>query len=147
MAASTDAKGGKRFVLDCSVALSWCFPDEKSKEGDAVLRALNDGTAVVPSLWFLEISNALLAGERRGRLSAEVCDQALKLLSRLPIEADDRSGFALSTDMLALARKHRLSAYDSAYLELAQRLSLPLATFDAELRKAADKTGVAVMQK
>src|SRR4051794_35882567 len=102
--------------------MAWCFPDEKTKESDALLQALRDGRGVVPSLWFLEVTNALLAGERRGRVSAEVSSRAITLLSRLPIEADERSGLPLSADLLALARTHHLSAYDATYLELAHRL-------------------------
>jgi predicted nucleic acid-binding protein len=142
MAGGSERAGGRRFVLDCSVALAWCFPDEKTKEGDALLRALKRGAGVVPALWFLEVANALLSGERRGRLPAAVSAEALGLLRRLPIEADDRSGFPLAANLLALARAYRLSAYDAAYLEVAQRLSLPLATFDEDLQAAAKALGV-----
>jgi predicted nucleic acid-binding protein len=136
MAAGSDAKGKVRFVLDCSVALAWCFPDEKTKESQRILRSLKKGTAVVPSLWFLEVSNALLVAERRGRITAEVTAQALKVLGKLPIEVDDHSGFPLSAELLAIAREYGLSAYDAAYLELARRLSLPLVTLDKRLQGA-----------
>lgn len=147
MAAGSDTRGQKLFVLDCSVALAWCFPDEKTAESQRVLQSLKKGAAVVPSLWFLEVSNALLVAERRGRITAEAAGQALKLLSNLPIEVDERSGFPLSADLLTLAREHDLTAYDAAYLELARRLSLPLATLDRKLQTAARNAGVALHMK
>lgn len=143
MAAASDAKHG-RFVLDGSVALSWCFPDERSKASEALLSMLSEQGAVVPSLWFLEITNALLVGERRKRLTHEEAIEALGLLSKLPLDIDDRSGFSLASDLLMLARKHKLSAYDAAYLELAQRRRLPLATLDRTLARAAKAAGIAV---
>jgi predicted nucleic acid-binding protein len=145
MAAGSDIGGGARFVLDCSVALAWCFPDEKTDQSRALLRSLKEGSAVVPSLWFLEVSNAILVGERRGRLSRAMGAQALRLLGRLPIELDDRPGFPLAHDLLALAREHRLSSYDAAYLEVALRLSLPLASLDRHLQAAAKKAGVRLL--
>jgi predicted nucleic acid-binding protein len=143
MAADSDHRSPARFVLDCSVALSWCFPDEKTHESDQVLQSLKRGTAIVPSLWFLEVSNALLVGQRRRRVTADVARQALTLLGQLPIETDDRSGFSLSSELLTIASQHTLSTYDAAYLELALRLSLPLATLDRQLKTAAEAAGVA----
>jgi predicted nucleic acid-binding protein len=142
MAADSRTPDGPQFVLDCSAALAWCFPDEADAAGEKLLRALDRGTAVVPGLWFLEVANALAAAERRGRVSRAEADEALRLLSRLPIRADDRSGFTLAADLLALARSRRLSAYDAAYLELAARARLPLATLDRKLRAAATAAGV-----
>lgn len=131
-----------QFVLDCSVALSWCFPDERAKASERLLSALAKGVAAVPPLWFLEVSNALLVGESRKRLSSAETAEAMTLLSRLPLEVDDRSGFPLAQDLLSLARRHALSAYDATYLELAQRLKLPLATLDRSLQKAAKSLGI-----
>lgn len=145
MAGASDTTGSRiRFVLDCSVALSWCFPDERGKAGDHLLSRLSNGGAVVPPLWFLEVSNALLMGERRRRLSPEETAEAFDLLSQLPLEIDSRSGFPLAVDLLSLARKHKLSAYDAAYLELARRLHLPLATLDRSLQKAAKSLDIAL---
>lgn len=142
MAGGSDRDSKGRFVLDCSVALAWCFPDEKTKESQRLLQSLKKGAAVVPPLWFLEVSNALLVAERRGRIVAEVAAQALKLLGKLPIKVDDQSGFPLSAELLAIAREYGLSAYDAAYLELARRLSLPLVTLDKRLQGAVKDTGL-----
>jgi predicted nucleic acid-binding protein len=98
----------------------------------------------VPGLWVLEVTNALAVGERRGRLSAGEAAGALRLLARMPIQIDDRAGLPLAADLLALARSHGLSAYDAAYLELALRLSCPLATLDRQLQAAAAAAGVAL---
>jgi predicted nucleic acid-binding protein len=144
MAVGSKSIGQKRVVLDCSVALSWCFPDEKSTSGQKLLQALADKTVIVPSLWFLEVSNAMIVGERRGRLSRGEVAEALQLLSRLPLEVDDRAGFPLATDLLTISRAHGLSAYDAAYLELALRRSAKLATLDRRLQIAAKAVGVTV---
>jgi len=144
MAAASDLRNSRRFVLDGSVAISWCFPDEGKKPAQGFLTGLAQGIAVVPALWWLEVSNALVTGERRKRLLQTETAAALRLLGRLPIEIDDRSGFPLAADTLFLARKWSLTAYDAAYLELALRLSLPLCTLDHDLQKAAKAAGVSL---
>ena len=133
-----------RFVLDASMALSWCFPDERSKASVSLLVSLTDGAAAVPPLWFLEVSNALLVGERRKRLSGEETTEAMALLSQLPLHIDDRAGFPLATSLLSIARRYNLSAYDAAYVELSQHLGLPLATLDRRLKKTARSMGIAL---
>jgi predicted nucleic acid-binding protein len=142
MAGGSDIAARPRFVLDGSVALSWCFPDESTETGRRALESLAEAVVAVPGLWFLEVANALAVGERRGRLSADETTGALRLLARLPIQIDDRTGFPLAADLLALARSHGLSAYDAAYLELARRLSCPLATLDRRLQAAAVAAGI-----
>lgn len=132
----------RRFVLDGSVALSWCFPDEKDRSAQSLLKELRGVVAAVPGLWLLEVANALVSGERRGRLTQAETSEALRLLSRLPFQVDDRSGLLFTADLLALARQHSLTAYDAAYLELALRLDLPLATLDRRLQAAAKAAGV-----
>jgi predicted nucleic acid-binding protein len=145
MAGGSDAgSGGARFVLDASVALTWCFPEERNTAAQKVLSALTENAAVVPTLWFLETSNALLVGERRRRLTGAESAEALRLLARLPLEVDDRTGFPFASDVLALARRCSLSVYDAAYLELAARTALPLATSDRRLRQAAKVLRVAL---
>jgi predicted nucleic acid-binding protein len=144
MADAPDATGSVRFVLDCSVALSWCFPDEAGGGDDPLLASLADGEAVVPPLWFLELSNALRVARRRGRVSEPEVAEAMRLLGALPIRMDERSGFPLATDLLNLSARWNLSAYDAAYLELANRLSLPLATHDRRLQEAAGRAGIAL---
>lgn len=135
-------KPAQPIVLDASVALTWCFPDEHSAFAYRVLDYLDQSPALVPSLWPLEISNALLVGERRHRLSASDLAQYVELLNGLPIEFDPHTPTRSLTSILALARSLNLSSYDAAYLELAMREGLILATLDARLRAAAKSSGV-----
>jgi predicted nucleic acid-binding protein len=131
------------FVVDASVTLAWCFEDEATPGTEAILDLLADDSAVVPGLWELEVSNVLLLGEWRGRLTEAQSARFVALLGQLPILVD-----AASADMgavLAAGRRHGLTAYDAAYLVLAEREGLPLATFDARLRAAAQAAGVAVI--
>lgn len=128
------------FVLDASTALSWCFEDEATPATDAVLDQLAEDRAVVPTLWELEITNVLLVGERRGRLTEAQTAHFVALLSALPINVD-LAGPDMTT-VLAVGRQHGLSAYDAAYLVLAERDGLPLATLDDRLQRAAQAAGV-----
>lgn len=133
-----------KFVLDASVALAWCFEDEGGEYPERLLEALRTGEAVAASLWTLEVSNGLLAAERRGRIEPQEVTRAARLLMALPIVVDPvERGRALTTTF-RLARARDLSVYDAAYLEVAVRLGLPLATLDAGLRTAAEAEGVEV---
>jgi predicted nucleic acid-binding protein len=132
-----------RFVLDCSVTLAWFFEDETNAYAEAVEDSLLSAVAVVPALWPLEVGNALLVGERRGRTTEAKVSAFLTLLKSLPIEQDDETALRSWHESLTLARAHRLSVYDSAYLELALRRGLPLATFDQKLKAAAAIVGIA----
>ena len=133
------------FVLDASVALAWCFADEASPVTDALLDRLADEDAVAPELWPLEVANALAMAERRGRLSVAGLSRSVKLLQQLAVEIDDEAHEGAFQDLLNLARSERLTVYDAAYLELALRLHIPLASKDAELRKAAARLGLALL--
>lgn len=127
------------FVLDASVTASWCFPDEQSGIADAAMQRLLDEDAVVPSLWPLEIRNILLVNERRGRIDTIDADAFLLDVARLPIRVrHDTDGRAL----FALARKHRLTAYDAAYLDIAVRSTAAVATLDQSLARAARAEGL-----
>jgi predicted nucleic acid-binding protein len=130
------------FVLDGSVALAWCFADESDAYADEVARKFPDIEAVVPAIWHLEVANALLMGERRNRSDQADTAQWTAYLSSLPITVDEQTGARVFTDILSLARTHKLSAYDAAYLELAVRRGLPIATLDTRLRVAATAAGV-----
>jgi len=131
------------FVLDASVTVAWLFQDETASSTDALLDELNqDGRAVVAMHWALEVSNTLLMAERRRRSSAAESAHFLGILGAIPIETDQETASNAGTTTLALARSHDLTLYDSAYLELAMRRNLPLATLDKDLRAAARKTGV-----
>ena len=134
------------FVLDCSVAVAWCFEDETSPDLDALLdRVLNEG-AVVPPLWTSEASNVLLMAHRRGRISKETIHERLALLDMLPIETDEVAGGAVwRSSVLTLADTETLTFYDAIYLELAIRRGLPLASNDMPLREAAQRRGVVIV--
>jgi predicted nucleic acid-binding protein len=131
-----------RLVLDSSLALAWCFADEKDACADAIAARFPGLEAVVPSLWHIEVANALLMGERRGRSTQADTVNWTGFLGSLPIVVDDETTARVWGDTLNLARVQNLSAYDAAYLELALRRAIPLATLDARLRAAATGVGV-----
>ena len=132
----------REFVVDASLALAWCFPDEKADYPNSVLESLSEKTAIVPALWHLEIGNALVMAERRKRCTTADIAKWLSFLNALPIVVDDETITRAWNHILGLAREHNLSVYDASYLELSLRLRLPLATLDIPLRKAAIKAGV-----
>lgn len=130
------------FVLDCSVALAWCFEDESSDYADKVLDCLEEQTALVPRLWHLEVLNVLVVGERRQRIQAPETQEFLELLQALDIQTDKHSPVIENDELLQLARMHQLSVYDATYLALALREKLPLATQDKRLRRVAEQLGI-----
>jgi predicted nucleic acid-binding protein len=134
------------FVLDASIAVGWCFADEATPVADALLdRLAEDEEAVAPSLWPIEVANALAIAERRGRLDVAGLRRSLILLQQLEIAIDTEAADRAFGDLLDLARSERLTVYDAAYLELALRLGVPLASKDAHLRQAATKLGVPLL--
>lgn len=133
------------FVLDASLALAWHFEDEVSEYADLVLDRLGEDPAVVPSLWALEIANALVIAERRGRLSPAEVARVAGLFLEVPISIHEVTLQSALGPVLDLAREHGLTAYDAAYLELAMREGLVLATEDMALRAAAERTGVPLL--
>ena len=133
---------GAQFVVDASVVMSWCFADEADAYADGVLDRLAQDEALVPSIWPLEIGNVLLVAERRKRLSEADSARFLALLAELPIVVESEPPQRMLREILALARELDLSTYDAAYLDLAMRLGLPIATNDAALRKATKKVRV-----
>jgi predicted nucleic acid-binding protein len=144
----------KQFVIDASLTLDWCFIDEQSPYRDTILTVLeheeNEATAIVPNLWPLEVLNALIIAESRNRITYDEAQEFLAVIHGLDIEVEPTASdlaFSNSFDAIyALARKHRLTAYDAAYLELAIRRSLPLASMDEALNKAAVASGVSLVQ-
>jgi predicted nucleic acid-binding protein len=134
----------KTFVLDCSLTVAWFFEDEINRYAQAVEDSLSTASAVVPGLWPLEVANALLMGERRSRATEAKVTTFLRLLGALPIAVDDETASRAWQQSLHLARSHRLSVYDAAYLEIALRHGLPLATLDGKLAAAAAAAGVPV---
>jgi predicted nucleic acid-binding protein len=129
-------------VIDASVALTWCFDDEASPATDALLDQVKTEGAIVPSLWHLELANVLVQAERRGRTIKGGIVARLELFARLPIAIDSETGGRAWRETLAVARAEQLTTYDAAYLELAMRSGLPLATKDAALIGAAKRVGV-----
>jgi len=133
------------FVVDSSVALAWVLPDEQDAWADALADALETAPASAPTLWSLEVANALLTAQRRKRLTDREAERLFKVLEALPIEFDSAPPAQVAPAVFALARKLGLTAYDAAYVELAKRRSLPLATLDPALAEGARKVGVAVL--
>ena len=129
-------------VLDASVTLAWAFEDEDNAYTDLVLESLAEAKAFVPTIWPLEVGNALLAAERRGRLNQAATVQFLALLWQLPIVVETEKPEQMLGETLALAREQGLSTYDATYLHLAMRRGYPLATTDEVLRQAATRAGV-----
>lgn len=130
------------FVLDCSVTVAWLFADEASPDTEVLLNRLQETTALVPGLWHLEIGNVLAQSERRRRIVASQVAASLDLLDRLPIEVDAETGRRALRETLSLARAQTLTTYDAAYLELAMRRGIPLATRDKALIRASRRVGV-----
>lgn len=133
------------FVIDASVALAWCFDDEATAATRALLDRFADESAEVPSLWHLEVANALAVGERSRRITAARTSEFIALIGALPIVVDEQTPRLALTTVLDAARSEALSAYDASYLELAMRRGLPLATKDGALAKAAQRVGVPLL--
>jgi len=132
------------FVLDCSVTLAWFLPGERSAATEALLDQAATAGALVPGLWRLEVGNVLLIAERKGRITRAHRLTALAALRHLPIHTDPHTGEHAWSGTMELAADHALTLYDAAYLELAVRTGLPLATLDQALAQAARTVGIAV---
>lgn len=130
------------FVLDASITACWAFNDEDHRDARAAFDRMRAEEAVVPSLWWFEVRNILIVNERRQRITESGTASFLQNLSLLRLRVDRSPDESV---VLRLARAHRLSVYDAAYLELAQREGLPLATLDADLRRAAAGEKVALI--
>jgi predicted nucleic acid-binding protein len=119
-----------RLVVDASTVLTWCFPDEKAQKAQEISELIAGGERVaVPAFWRHEVLNALLVGERRKRLTPALIQAFIDDLERVPVDVDDRATAAIVFAVTqALCRKHGLTAYHAAYLELAMRNGCPLAT-------------------
>ncbi|MBI4984409.1 MAG: type II toxin-antitoxin system VapC family toxin [Rhodocyclales bacterium] len=127
-------------VIDCSVAAAWLLGEDDAAE--SLIAAGAEGGIHVPALWHLELANVLLVALKRKRLTAAEARTAERLAAALPV-ATDSAPPPLGI-LFALGREYDLTAYDAAYLELALRLDLPLATFDAALARAARKAGATI---
>lgn len=129
-------------MLDASVTASWCFPDEHSAVADVAMDRLLADEALAPQLWLVEMRNILLVNERRGRIAAADADDFLRDLARLPIRV---RGDVDEHAIMTMGRRHGLTAYDAAYLDLAVRADVPVATLDEALARAVRAAGLALV--
>jgi predicted nucleic acid-binding protein len=133
----------KRFVLDASVSVAWCFDDESTPFSEGVLDLLSAGAeGVAPGIWPLEVANALLVAERRKRISMAQVTALLGRIVQLPVSVETIEPDRAFSQVLSVARQHQLTEYDAAYVELALRRGLPFATLDDKLRQAARMAGI-----
>ena len=132
------------FVLDSSVTLSWCFEDERLEATDALPKQVVESGAEAPSRWPLEFLSALSMAERRRRIDADRRQRLCGFLYDLPVNIDVETASRTRAATSQLATRFKLTLYDAAYLELAQRLNLPLATLGKELRVAGRALGIAL---
>lgn len=133
-----------RPVLDSSATLAWIYGDETTEAVRLLFDIVAEEGAVVPALWRLEIANSLTVAVRRGRIGVGSRDAALCDLAFLDIAIDPHTNAQAWSATVQLADRFRLTLYDAAYLELAQRLALPLASLDNELRAAAHTLNIAL---
>jgi predicted nucleic acid-binding protein len=132
-------------VLDSSVSLAWIYADEGDEQTERVLQRVTQSEAWVPAIWRLEVANSLQQGLKRGRIDQDDRDLGLADLSRLRIRVDAETDIHAWSSTLGLSTRFGLTVYDAAYLELAMRRGLPLATLDRELRAAATTVGVQLL--
>ena len=138
------------FVLDNSVAMRWLLASNKvadQRYAESVLRSLANAEAVVPNLWHLEAANILLSAANRKELEISAVERFTVQLENLPITVDTLTANQLFGHTMSLAKAYRLSSYDAAYLELALRESMPLATLDKDLLKAARRSDIEIYLK
>jgi predicted nucleic acid-binding protein len=136
-----------RFVIDASVVLTWCFPDENAAMAEHVADLFKrGGTAIAPSFWPHEVLNALLAGERRKRISRDLVRSFLDDLATLPVVLEQFPAGIVFDRIERRSREHGLTAYDAAYLDLALESDLPLASLDEDLVRACKKANARLIQ-
>jgi predicted nucleic acid-binding protein len=132
-------------VLDASMTMSWCFSNEITAYSQSVLATLTGSYAEVPALWLVEVTSVLAINERKKRITSLGSEEFLQTLAGLDIRIEPASQPIDGLAVLSLTRQYGLTAYDAAYLELARRKGLPLATFDKDLIAAAPHEGVSLM--
>ena len=135
------------FVLDNSVVMRWLLASNKASDqryAESVLKSLANAGAVVPNLWHLEVANVLLSATHRKELEISEVERLTVQLENLPIAVDTFTAKQVFGHTMSLAKAYRLSSYDAAYLELALRKGLPLATLDKDLLKAAKRSGIEI---
>lgn len=134
-------------IIDCSLTMAWCFADEATPKAAEIQDRLVSEAALVPEHWFLEVANVLAMAEKRNRISAADASRFVQLLTALDIQVDEEAAPRAFEHLLPLCRSHGLTSYDAAYVDLAMRRHLPLATLDDDLRTVASKLGVVVLGK
>ncbi len=133
------------FVIDASVAMAWCFLEEATPATSELLDRMEAETAAVPAWWFLEVTNVLALAERKGRITPAQVAGFIALVEDFALEVDDQAPARAFTHVLPLCRSHGLTSYDAAYLDLAMRRGLPLASLDEQLRAAAGACGIKLL--
>lgn len=137
----------RSFIADASVAIAWVHPAQATTETDAMLDFLAEGgSLVVPSLWPLEVANAITVLRRRRKLTPDEAQTAIEMLRELPVIIDHEAAAIAFTRLADLASNHHLTVYDATYLELATRRHLPLASNDEQMKQAAIRSGVDLWQ-
>ncbi len=134
-------------IIDCSIAMAWCFADEGTDETAKIQDRLVAEAAIVPAHWSLEVANVLAMAEKRKRISAADSTEFVKLLGVLDIQIDEETPARVFAHVLPLSRNHALTSHDAAYVDLALRRHLPLASLDDDLRRVATSLGVQVLGK
>jgi len=137
------------FVLDASIAVSWCFPGDPNEDtlySRHILALLTTHDAIVPEIWAFEVANSIFVSfTKRRRITEQQIKEYLQLLKALPISAEARNLWS-TVDLEAVSRRWNLTPYDAAYLDLALRKRLPLATTDAGLKKVAAAEGIEILK-
>ncbi len=133
-------------VLDCSVAIAWMFEDEASSYSDSILEMAGAVQFTVPEVWALEVANVLLMAERARRINASQAASMMHALGQLDIAMDRETSRRAMREIYDVARRGKLTSYDAAYLELAMRQSIPIATLDTKLKKVAKQLGIPIMK-
>jgi predicted nucleic acid-binding protein len=147
MEISSGRRQAVSLILDSSATLAWVFPEERTDTVRNLFVLIANQGAVVPELWRIEVANVLNVGIRRGRISKATRRGILDDLDDLPISIDPETRNYTWTNALDLADTHKLTLYDATYLELARRLTLPLATLDEDLRTAAQNESIPLLGK
>ena len=138
-------KNGYRFVLDCSITMTWLFEDECTPHTEKILEKLETESAVVPSIWPLEVANVLLFAKKKKRITQMHASEFIDALAALPIHIDESTTARAMYSVFFLASQENLTIYDAAYLELAIRERIPIATQDDDLLNAAKKLKVQII--
>ena len=132
-------------IVDASITMAWCFEDEATPATEEVLDQVVESNALVPSVWRFEVGNALQTAIRRKRITEIFRDDALAKLQAMPITVDPETDAYVWTTALRLSERFGLTLYDAAYVELAQRRNLPLASLDQEMRAAASALNIELL--